>query len=203
VKAADPRTLGFEAEEKAFSRAALIALALELSALIGIGLSRGPWHLGAGQGTDVSNYIEAQVMDLPEDAHLVSQAGAPASPDEVLSKIVGQGKKPEPGAADSDEQNQTQNGPDLGATHGAVALYSPSPVIPSYLRDREINSSVVIEFLVTAAGQATPRLLSSSGNEELDAIALGTVKKWQFKPAETEHRPVDSKSRLRIVFQVY
>jgi TonB family protein len=61
----------------------------------------------------------------------------------------------------------------------------------------------VIEFLITASGGVTPRLLRSSGNDELDAIALTTVKKWQFRPAEQDHKAIDSKIRLRIVFEVH
>jgi len=60
----------------------------------------------------------------------------------------------------------------------------------------------VIEFLITAQGEVTPRLLDSSGNDELDAIAIDTVKKWQFKPAAQDNVPIDSKTRLRILFEV-
>ncbi|HJT24251.1 MAG TPA: energy transducer TonB, partial [bacterium] len=100
-------------------------------------------------------------------------------------------------------QNQVNAEPNFGPDHGAVAVYSPAPVIPAYLRNQNLQASVVIEFFVTAQGQATPRLLDSSGNDELDAIALDTVKKWEFKPAVKNNAPLDSKSRLRIRFEVY
>jgi TonB family protein len=51
-------------------------------------------------------------------------------------------------------------------------------------------------------GVVTPRLLSSSGNEELDVIALNTSRQWQFRPAESDHVAIDSKVRLRILFEV-
>ena len=93
-------------------------------------------------------------------------------------------------------------GPDLGPTHGPVALYSPQPVIPAYLRDQNLKTNVVIEFLVTAQGQVTCRLLESSGSDELDALSLETAEKWRFKPAAQDNVPIDSKTRLRITFEV-
>jgi TonB family protein len=190
-------------EDRAFRLAALAALALEAGILALLGLSQAHWLGRPGHAADAAEYIEAQVMPMPEEAHLVSQDAAASVPEEVLSKEAGKGKKPKPGQKPIQDQNQTQAGPALGATHGVVALYAPAPVIPAYLRDQMLKASVVIEFTVTAAGQASPRLLSSSGNEELDAIALGTVRKWRFAPAEQEHHPMDSKTRLRIMFEVY
>ena len=96
-----------------------------------------------------------------------------------------------------------ESSPDLGPTHGPVAFYTPAPVIPAYLRNQNLKTSVVIEFLITAQGVVAPRLLDSSGNDELDAIALRTAAQWQFKPAAKDNVPVDSKTRLRILFEVY
>jgi TonB family protein len=60
----------------------------------------------------------------------------------------------------------------------------------------------VIDFFVDSQGESTPRLVGSSGNEELDAITLATVKKWQFRPAEQDGKPIDAKTRLRVEFEV-
>jgi TonB family protein len=189
-------------EARAFRAAALKALILEAVALALLGFSQSHWLSHLSRSTEAADYIEAQVMSLPEEAHLVSQDAAAASPEEALSKVAGKGKKAKPGQK-LEDKNQTQAGPALGATHGAVALYAPAPVIPPYLRDQQLEASVVIEFLVSADGQAVPRLLGSSGSEELDAIALSTVRKWRFAPAEQEHHPVASKTRLKILFEVY
>jgi TonB family protein len=102
----------------------------------------------------------------------------------------------------NEPQNQVDAGQALGPTHGPVAFYAPAPTIPAYLRDQNLKTSMVIEFLITAQRAVTPRLLSTSGNEELDAIALKTTSKWQFKPAAKDNVPMDSKTRLRIVFEV-
>lgn len=75
-------------------------------------------------------------------------------------------------------------------------------MIPAYLQNQELKTSVVIDFFINSQGGVTPRLVGSSGNEELDAIAIEAVKKWQFRPAENDHHAIDSKVRLRIVFEV-
>ena len=90
----------------------------------------------------------------------------------------------------------------MAATHGPVLIESPSPVLPAYLKQQDLNTKVVIEFTVHANGQATPRLLSTSGNEELDQLALAAAAKWKFYPAESNHQAMDSKVKLRILFEV-
>ncbi len=86
---------------------------------------------------------------------------------------------------------------------GDLPVSSPAPVIPNHLRDQKLKTSVVIEFLITAQGQVTPRLLDSSGNDELDVIAFKTDSLWKFKPAAQDNVPIDPKTRLRILFEVY
>ena len=145
-------------EARAFRRAALAALALEAAVLPLLGLGQARGFGRPGRPADDAGYIEAQVMPLPEEAHLAGREASASVPEAVLSRVAGRGKPARPDQKPIQDQNQTQAGPGWGATHGAVALYAPAPVIPAYLRDRELKSSVVIEFTVTAAGQVTPRL---------------------------------------------
>jgi protein TonB len=139
----------------------------------------------------------------PEDApHLKSESAKESAPnEETLSK------KNTPAAASTKtlsepSTNQVQKGKPLSATHGPVLVESPAPVIPEYLKNRDLNTKVVIEFTVLPSGEAQPRLLVSSGDDELDQVALETAKKWKFYPAETEHQAILSKIRLRILFSV-
>lgn len=188
-------------DEKRLRQAAPIAVALEFLFFLAMGLGHLPFLRNP---FDSADYVEAQIVELPANAHLT---GATATKDEdevVFSRKQSRKKKAdkkEPPKAP--QQNQVDQGPDLGPTHGPVALYAPAPVIPAYLRDQNLKTSVVIEFLITAQGVVTPRLLDSSGNDELDAIALRTASKWRFKPAANNNIPIDAKTRLRILFEVY
>lgn len=189
---------------KILLRCGIIAFLLEAVFLTAIG-----WHehwLSHPQRTtpDETRFVEAQMYQVPPESHLVDEKKPTAAvhkQEQVLSKVVGKGavqKTP----STPEEENQTQAGPKMAASHGPVAIYAPPPVIPSYLQDKELKTSVVIDFYVNAQGHAAPRLVGSSGNEELDAIALKSVSKWQFRPAEKDNLPIESKVRLRIVFEV-
>ena len=187
-------------EKQRFRQAALWSLAVEALFFLSLGLGHLS-YLRNKFGSD--DLIPAQLLQMPANAHL-SGAQATIDEDEVYFNPKHPRRKParkEP-PKKAEEQNQVDQGPDLGPTHGPVALYAPAPVIPNYLRDQNLKTSVVFEFLITAQNQVTPRLLASSGTEELDAIALNTVKKWQFRPAEKDHLPIDSRVRLRILFEV-
>jgi TonB family protein len=185
---------------------AFVAFALEFIFLTAVAWHQH-WlaHPQATTGLDSSKFIEAQVFEMPEKAQLTSKgASVKIAPEAELSKVVGQGKKAKPGEGKLQEENVTHPSPPAtpaAATHGPVAVFTPAPVLPSYLQDQDRSTAVVIEFFVTAQGGVIPKLLRSSGNEELDAIALQTANRWQFRPAEQDHKAIDAKVRLRIVFE--
>ena len=194
------------APPKILLKCAGIALILEVGLLTAIG-----WHehwLSHPQkttGIDESRFVEAEVFQFPEEAHLVEEKKVVTErkPEVALSKDPTRGKKTQDPNPANEEENRTDSGPKLAPNHGPVAVYAPLPVIPSYLQDQFLKGYVLIDFFVTAQGAVTPRLIGSSGNDELDAIALTTVKKWQFRPAEQDHKAVDAKARLRILFEVH
>lgn len=187
--------------------AGLIAFVFEASVLFGVG-----WHQHwiahpQNTGLDTNKFIEAQVFEAPpEHAHLVEEqklaAPKPVTHEATLSKKPNQGREPKPGENAMTEKNITQPGPPPLATHGPVAVFAPTPAIPEYLKNQDLKATAVIDFYVTAQGGVNPRLVGSTGNEELDALAIATARKWQFRPAEQDHKPIDSKVRLRIVFEV-
>jgi protein TonB len=187
--------------------AAALAIAFEVTLIICVSeferFAPAPFKPKASE----TQFIETEIVKLPEPPQpkLRSKEAlpSPAKPEAVLSKDPNKGRKAKPNETEHlTDSNQTQAEAPLPPTHGAVALSTPSPVIPPYLRDRELKSSVVIEFQITSEGSVTPKLLGSSGNEELDQIAISTAKKWRFRPAEKDGHPIDAKVRLRIVFEV-
>lgn len=188
-------------DQKRLQQAAGIAVALELLFFVALGLGHLPFLRNP---FDSANYVEAQIVQLPANAHLTGAEAAQEEDEVVFSRKQSHQKKvekKEPPKAP--EKNQVDAGPVMGPTHGPVAIYAPAPTIPTYLRYQNLKTNVVVEFLITAQGGVTPRLLDSSGNDELDAIAIKTVSKWQFKPAAKNNVSVDSKTRLRILFEVY
>jgi TonB family protein len=190
-------------ESKILKKSFVIAFVIETVVLTAAGFN-GHWlaHPGAA-ADDTSKFIEAQIFQAPDKAVLVEDKPVAEPKKEIaLAKHVDQGRKAKDDEKKVEDENQTVGGQKLAPTHGPVAVYAPAPVIPSYLQDREMHASVVIDFFVTSLNVATPKLVGSSGNDELDAIALATVKKWQFRAAENDHHATDAKVRLRIVFDV-
>ena len=62
---------------------------------------------------------------------------------------------------------------------------------------------MVAEFTVGKDGApAQVQIVRSSGNPELDRLALDTARKWRFKPATRDGQPIESVVRLHIQFQV-
>ena len=86
--------------------------------------------------------------------------------------------------------------------HGPLPYYHPAPRLPDSLTQDKIQMSVLIEFSVSSDANTTSQLVSSSGNKRLDALAMDTAREWKFYPAEADGRPIDSRVRLKINFQV-
>ncbi len=194
-----------------------LASLIELFALWLAGRVEHPWvHPSVDRSVPENRFVEAELFQPPapepEEPHLNRETQdrptpeEPATPEHAISTEAGRGKE-----ASAEERRQLKAEPQnvvqsshlhLSATHGPIAVHQPSPTIPEYLRNEEFKTSVLIEFLVTAQGAVTPRLLESSGNEELDVLALNAARLWQFRPAEEDHRAIDSRVKLRMIFEV-
>lgn len=188
------------------ARFGAIALLIESAILVAVGTSQH-WLVHPKKDTlDSSRFVEAEMVQIPKEKPALTEEKPVTPPhhERVFSKVPQQGRKAKPEEKNPvEESNVTHSHTQLGPTHGPVAVYSPAPTIPPYLQNQNLHANVVIDFYVTAQGGAIPKLVGSSGNEELDAIAINTAKKWQFRPAEKDHQPIDSKVRLRIVFEVH
>jgi protein TonB len=84
----------------------------------------------------------------------------------------------------------------------AQVLASPHPEIPADLHENCFKSCCIAKFLISPAGKTSVQILSSSGNEQLDEIALKTLKQWRFRPATLNGAPVESTKKIKIEFEV-
>ena len=83
-----------------------------------------------------------------------------------------------------------------------LVLAEPRPTIPDDLRDSDLNSTFDALFTIHADGTASVKMVSSTGNQTLDALALDAAKRWTFRPATRGGQPVESFLRLRVEFEV-
>lgn len=195
-----------EAEEKSLLLKSAMA-ALVVYAVLGLALSVSSIRTAPPVVAEAP-LVEAEIVEQKEPPKLYEKA-VPTAPAAKVEATVS--KDLSKGHAASDEEmkkvteanNQTAAGtPPPNPTHGPQVEYSPSPKLPSYLKNQNLKGSVLIEFFVSAKGQVTPNLIGSSGNDELDALALKTAKTWIFKPAAKDGQATDAKVRLRINFEV-
>jgi protein TonB len=81
--------------------------------------------------------------------------------------------------------------------------YSPQPTIPDDLRGEAFDKNFVALFTIGPDGKPIDvKMTQSTGNSELDEIALKTAKQWKFKPATLDGTGVGSKVKLTIEFKV-
>jgi TonB family protein len=73
----------------------------------------------------------------------------------------------------------------LGVPHDCTAWYPPEAV------KKKISGSVMVQFVVTTEGAVKdPKVVRSSGNDDLDGAALSCVLTWQYIPAKQNDQPV-------------
>lgn len=84
----------------------------------------------------------------------------------------------------------------------ALALECPQPSVPIEHQEQGVKTSCVARFNIEKDGKFNVALLSSTGSQETDDMALATLRKWKFKPAMLDGVPVKSSRKIRIEFLI-
>jgi TonB family protein len=84
----------------------------------------------------------------------------------------------------------------------AEPLFTPEPEISPELKEQCFKSCCIAKFLIGANGNTSVQLLSSSGSQEVDEIAIETLRRWKFKPAQLDGRPVESSRKIKVEFEI-
>jgi protein TonB len=157
--------------------------------------------LGWVRGAPEPDFVEAQLYELPDAPHL-REAKKVISPQSKAEMALSRSAHSSAASLNADqkltEENQTEQGPVIPRDHGPIPVFRPRPVLPSYLEYQDVPQSVVVVFEVLADATVMPRLMVSSGNSEIDAVILETLKKWRFEPEVREGKPVNSRFRARV-----
>lgn len=75
------------------------------------------------------------------------------------------------------------------------------PAYPLELREKGVVGGAILELLIDAEGKLTSVTTLRASHPEFEAAATDSVKKWEFAPAQKDGKPVESRSRLAIVFE--
>ena len=180
-----------------------VAIFIELTLLVIFAWTQRGAHLPhSGVLGDPKSYIEAQIYEMPETPRLTETHKAPLPPapkaEVSLNPNAAQKSPTSQTNAIFDQKNETVEGPPIPLNHDPIPIYQPTPVLPSYLEYQDAAQTIVVLFEVSADASFHPRLVGSSGNEEIDASILEQLKRWRFKPAVRDGKPIDSRIRLQV-----
>lgn len=99
--------------------------------------------------------------------------------------------------------NGNGEGSSGGVTEGPQILSREEPVYPSAARSAGISGTTVVGFIIEADGSVSSAWVEqSSGNSSLDSAAVQSVQNWRFVPARQNGIPVQSRSRVPIIFNL-
>lgn len=74
------------------------------------------------------------------------------------------------------------------------------PLYPDLLRQGNISGFVELEWEIGVNGRASDVNVLSSSRSEFELPAMEAVKRWRFRPAQKDGRPVPAKVRQKLVF---
>jgi protein TonB len=198
----------FEAEQTnlLLKSAALALVILFMVAVVAFYISQTHFKVTSKAQTELP-VLEAELIPPETPAHLrePQPISHPKAAHEVtVSKVL---SKTQASTNEMKKVMESANqtlpaAPPEAASHGPVVESAPAPRLPEYLKEQNLKTSLLIEFVISATGEAHANLLGTSGNEELDALAIKTAQSWRFRPAKKDGKAIDSKVRLRINFEV-
>ena len=83
---------------------------------------------------------------------------------------------------------------------------APSPVrtvapdYPGSLREAKVNGVVSIVLVVDETGEVLAAEVSKTSHDEFKEPALDAIRRWKFKPAKLEGKPVNVKVTIPVRF---
>ena len=83
-----------------------------------------------------------------------------------------------------------------------MVVQTLAPAVPRELRTSTLRTFVRARFDIAADGGFQVTLLTSSGNPQLDALTLETLRRWRWQPAIVNGQPTASIQRVRVEFVV-
>lgn len=81
------------------------------------------------------------------------------------------------------------------------AIFQTAPAYPSEVRDKKLEGSVTVIFVVDASGKTIDPRVERSNHPAFEKPALDAVRQWKFEPAVKAGQRVACKMRVPIRFQ--
>lgn len=91
--------------------------------------------------------------------------------------------------------------PHVPVVVAAQPVSQPQPKIPDDMDYDSIKGDFRAVFAIHADGGVSVQMTASTGNPTLDTLALDAARRWTFRPATVDGRPVSSYRRFVIQFE--
>ncbi len=93
--------------------------------------------------------------------------------------------------------------PSLAADRSPVRTFYVEPIYPEAARRMGVEGWVEVEFTVGPDGRVSDaRVVRSSGGGRLDDAAIAAVRRWLFRPALRDGKPVPATCYVKVVFRL-
>ncbi len=84
----------------------------------------------------------------------------------------------------------------------AEPVNTPAPSYPSEWRDRDVKGEVQIAYLINEKGRTEQVQVITANDEQFGKVAVEAAKKWRFRPAKKDGKPVRVLMSHPIMFTV-
>lgn len=83
-----------------------------------------------------------------------------------------------------------------------VPVRTVKPTYPRELREAGVSGVVMVKCMIDEQGNVAETTVVKSSNEKFDPPAVEALKKWKFKPARQDGKPVAIHVTIPIKFTV-
>lgn len=130
-------------------------------------------------------------------------AGEGSGPDEGDGdgKLAGDGRRGK-GSRDGELADGGNAGRAPRAARDARPLSDPNPKLTDEMKQRKLNAKIVVSVEVDVDGSHTEEILTGSGDDEVDALILKTMRKWRWSNAIVDGEPKKQTVRYRFTIDV-
>lgn len=160
--------------------------------------------LNGGSADASASAADSSAVEAPSGTHTVTFQNAGSTTSETKtpradSHAESKDSAPEPKAGKLVLKGGTS---DSSSYEDALAIECPQPELTAEHNEQGIKTSCSARFVIDEMGKFTVRLVSSTGSQEVDDMALSTLRRWKFKPAQLNGKPVKSSRKIKIEFVI-
>ncbi|MCX6953505.1 MAG: energy transducer TonB [Verrucomicrobia bacterium] len=90
--------------------------------------------------------------------------------------------------------------PALAATEPPVPVRTAAPDYPDDMKRDGVSGVVMVKCTIDAQGNVTTSIVEKSSNAAFEKPAVEALKKWKFKPARADGKPIEVTVSIPIKF---